>query len=50
MVRMNSSKLSKYSNFYHGETQQDTFEWGLLLIGILDNGFVPYSTDEHLVN
>ena len=38
-------KLSRYSIFHYGDAQQDSFEYHLLPMNIMDKGFVPYSTD-----
>ena len=43
-------KLFKYSNFYYGDAQQDLPECLLLLTYIMDNAFLPYSTDEYRVS
>ena len=37
-------KLSKYSKFCNGEAQQDSFECLLLLMDIVDKGFLPCFT------
>ena len=41
-------KLSKYGNVDDGEAQQDSFQCLLLIMDILDKGFVRYSTDEYM--
>ena len=41
-------KLANYHYFCSGLTQEDTFEGLMLLIGVMDKGFVPFSTDNYI--
>ena len=48
IIKTYKLKLSEYDAFYDDEVQQDSFECLLLLIAIMNKGFVPCSTDEHM--
>ena len=47
-VDKHKPKLSEYNAFYNNEVLQDFFEGLLLLIDIMNKGFVPCSTDEDM--